>query len=508
MARYWNGISDGLSWTGKMGLLCRHLCLCKTSAVILLASLCGCAPMRNDAKPYPEIAPEQIRLADGIRLARDGWPSARWWTGYNDAQLNALIEQGLAASPTMTIAKTRVAQTRSQVEIVRAGVDFPLVLFGAIDQEHVSSKGFLGAYAGKQPSIGADGPWYTEGIVGLGTNMNIDLFGQRRSQVDAAMGAENARIAEVSAVELEVATDVAQLYFESQTTFATIELLQQSHEVASFAVEAHRARYARGLESAVPAQDAIAQQLALERQIAAARARIIQLREALRALVGAGPDELADIKQVALPVVEPGLPATLSYELLTRRPDLQALRWYVQSSFDRIDAAKAAFYPSFNIRAFFGFNALHLEDLFNSDSKQINITPGLSLPLFDSGRLNANLDSARSASNVLISQYNQAVLNAIRDVARAGSRMQDLQEEVRLQERRVQATEFSRDSASARYERGLSNKLIAMQAHQPVIVERLALLDLNARRLSQDIALIKALGGGYRNETPLTLPPR
>jgi multidrug efflux system outer membrane protein len=79
---------------------------------------------------------------------------------------------------------------------------------------------------------------------------------------------------------------------------------------------------------------------------------------------------------------------------------------------------------------------------------------------------------------------------------------------VRLQERRVQATEFSRDSASARYERGLSNKLIAMQAHQPVIVERLALLDLNARRLSQDIALIKALGGGYRNETPLTLPPR
>jgi multidrug efflux system outer membrane protein len=486
----------------KYAWLCRCLCLCA------LAGFCGCAQIRKESKPYPQIPEEQVRLAEGIRLVRDGWPSARWWTQYNDAQLNALIERGLAAAPTMSIAKTRVAQTRSQVEIVKAGIDLPLVLLGAIDQEHVSARGFLGAYAGNQPLIGADGPWYTEGIVGLGTNMNIDLFGQRRAQVDAAMGAENARIAEVSAVELEVATDVAQLYFGIQTAFATIELLQQSHEIALFVVEAHQARHARGLESEVLTYDAVARQLAVDRQVTAIRARIAQLREAMRALIGARPDDLAHIGQVALPSAEPALPGTLSYELLARRPDLQALRWYVQSSFDRIDAAKAAFYPSFNIRAFFGFNALHLEDLFNSESKQINVIPGMSLPLFDSGRLNANLDSARNASNTLIVQYNQAVLNAVRDVAVAGSRVQALQEEMRLQERRLQAIEFMHASASANYGRGLASKLAAMQARQPVIVEQLALLDLNARQLSQDIALIKALGGGYRNGTPLTPSPR
>jgi multidrug efflux system outer membrane protein len=486
----------------KYAWLCRCLCLCA------LAAFCGCAQIRKESKPYPQIPAEQVRLAEGIRLVRDGWPSARWWTQYNDAQLNALIERGLAAAPTMSIAKTRVAQTRSQVEIVKAGIDLPLVLLGAIDQEHVSEKGFLGAYAGNQPLIGADGPWYTEGIVGLGTNMNIDLFGQRRSQVDAAMGAENARIAEVSAVELEIATDVAQLYFGIQTALATIELLQQSREIALFVVEAHQARHARGLESEVLTYDAVARQLAVDRQVMAIRARIAQLQEAMRALIGAGPDDLAHIRQVALPSVEPALPGTLSYELLTRRPDLQALRWHVQSSFDRIDAAKAAFYPSFNIRAFFGFNALHLEDLFNSESKQINVIPGMSLPLFDSGRLNANLDSARNASNTLIVQYNQAVLNAVRDVAVAGSRVQALQEEMRLQKRRLQAIEFMHASASANYGRGLASKLAAMQARQPVIVEQLALLDLNARQLSQDIALIKALGGGYRNGTPLTPSPR
>ncbi len=75
------------------------------------------------------------------------------------------------------------------------------------------------------------------------------------------------------------------------------------------------------------------------------------------------------------------------------------MRWYVQSSFSRIDAAKAAFYPSFDIKAFFGVNALHLFDLFTHASQQINLIPGLCLPIFEGGRLNAKLSGARDASN-------------------------------------------------------------------------------------------------------------
>jgi multidrug efflux system outer membrane protein len=464
--------------------------------------------MQKDSAPYTEIPAEQVRLAVGIQLARDGWPAARWWTNYHDAQLDALIEHALAASPTMIIAKTRVSQARSQVEIVKAGLDLPLVLFGAIDREHISANGFLGPFAQNEPALGLTGPWYTEGIIGVGTSINIDLFGRHRSEVSTAMGAENARIAEVSAVELEVATDVAQLYFGIQTTYATIDLLRQSRDVAAFAVEAYSARHARGLSSEVLMHEALSQQLAIDRQITGAQARITELREALRALLGADAGALTELKKMPLPTVESSLPSALSYELLARRPDLQALRWYVQSSFNRIDAAKAAFYPSFDIRAFFGLNALHLDDLFDISSKQINIIPGFSLPLFDSGRLNANLDSARSASNVLITQYNQAVLNAVRDVAVTGSRLQDLNSQIRMQEQRVKAIEFTQDSAAARYERGLANKLVAVQARQPVIVERLTLLELNSRQLIQDIALIKALGGGYRTDAPLALVPK
>ncbi|MEJ0004135.1 MAG: MdtP family multidrug efflux transporter outer membrane subunit [Pararobbsia sp.] len=429
----------------------------------LACALAGCALIHHDGAPYTPIAADDIRLADDIHLARDGWPSANWWTGYGDAQLDALIDRALAGSPTMVIARTRVAQAKSDVELVKAGSNLQVVALGLLDREHVSANGVLGPFAMNDPALGFTGPWYTEGIVGLGASLNLDIWGKQRAQVAAALGVQNARLAETSAVELEISTDVAQLYYGIQTTYQLIGLLEASQQVATFAIDAHAARAARGLESQTSVETAHAHQLAVQRQIVNARTQVKQFRESLRALIGAGADDLPDIAPVPLPAARAILPSTLSYELLARRPDLQAMRWYVQASFDRIDAAKAAFYPDFDIKAFFGVDALHLADLFTHASQQINFIPGLYLPIFDGGRLNANLGGARTASNLLIEQYNQAVLDAVRDVAQTGNRLQDLNTEAQLQMQKVQAVSFARDSAEAHYRRGLADQLTAME---------------------------------------------
>ncbi|SMG07163.1 MdtP family multidrug efflux transporter outer membrane subunit [Paraburkholderia susongensis] len=474
----------------------------------LSTMLPGCALIHHNGKPYAEIAPEQINLASDIHLARDGWPDARWWTRYHDAQLDALIDQALANAPTMVIARTRVAQAKSDVELAAAGSSLQVAALASLDRTHVSANGFLGPFAKNEPEAGLTGPWYTEGIVGLGASYDIDLWGKQRAQIAASLGVSNARLAETSAVELEISTDVAQLYYGIQTTYQLIDLLNESHAIAMFAVQAHEARAARGVESRTPLEEARAQQLAVERQIVSAQGQIKQLRESMRALVGAGPNGLPAIEPVSLPRSQAALPATLSYELLARRPDLQAMRWYVQASFSRIDAAKAAFYPSFDIKAFFGFDALHLADLFTHASQQINLIPGLYLPIFDGGRLNANLSGAREGSNLLIEQYNQAVLDAVRDVAQAGSRLQALDTETGLQTQRIESVAFERDSVEASYRRGLTSQLAALEAHQPVIAAQAELLTLNAQTLSQEIALTKALGGGYRADPPVELKPR
>lgn len=467
-------------------------------AALLCYALAGCALIRHDSQPSAQIDPDRIRLADDIHLARDGWPSARWWTGYGDAQLDALIERALKDAPTMKVARMRVAQAKSNVALVKAGTNLQVTALGAIDREHVSAHGFLAPFAEDEPAAGFDGPWYTEGIVGLGASLDVDLWGRQRANVAASLGVQNARLAEASAVELELSTDIAQLYYGIQTTLQLVQLLEQLRDVEAFAVETHRARAATGLEAQTLTEAARAAQLAVEQQIVAAQSRVKQLRESLRALAGAGPADLPEIAAVPLPKPAASLPPTLGYELLARRPDLQAMRWYVQASFDRIDAAKAAFYPSFDIKAFFGVNALHLADLFTHASQQINLLPGLYLPVFDGGALNANLSAARTASNALIEQYNQAVLDAVRDVAVTGSRLEALDAQAGLQTSEVEAVSFTADSADGQYRSGLGSRYAAVEARAPLIGERIALLRITGQQISEEIALTKALGGGYR----------
>lgn len=293
---------------------------------------------------------------------------------------------------------------------------------------------------------------------------------------------------------------VAQLYFAMQATFQKIALLQELEGIARFSVEAHEHRTRRGLEDSVDVANAQAEQLAARQQIISAEGMLTQYRETLRALIGADAQSMPAIHPVALPALQETLPPSLSFELLARRPDLQALRGYVTASLSQVDAAKAAFYPHFDIKAFWGYNALSVGDLFKSSFQQINLLPGLYLPIFDGGRLNANLQSVRTASNILIKQYNQAVLDAVRDVAISSSQLNDLNQQRALQQLKVTAAQTTTDSARAHYQRGLLSRYAAEEARRAVLAQQLLLLDIETQRLSTDITLIKALGGGYRGQ--------
>jgi len=471
----------------------------------LCSCLGACALIHHDSPPAALIPPEQIRLADDIHLASEGWPSAQWWEHYHNPQLDTLINRALKQAPTLAIAREHVSQAHAQVELIRAGTDLQVSATAEADRERVSGHGFLSAYASQNPAIGAFGPWYWTGLVGAGAHYDIDVWGKQRDLVWAALGEQNARRAEAAQAELEVATGVAQLYYQIQIVYASLDLLQQLRSVEVIELDTRAARHERGLEAVTQSAEARSQLLALDQQIASAHEQIVQTREALRAVLGAGPDDLPDITPVALPAPSVGLPSTLSFELLSRRPDLQAMRWLVEASFDRIDSAKAAFYPSFDITAFFGFNALRMRDLFTHSGQQINLIPGLTLPIFDGGRLNAGLHGARTASNTLIEQYNQAVLDAVRDVAQTGSQIDDLDHRAQLQRERIDAVRVASDSAEAQYQRGLADRTAAIQAKAPVIQGQLSLLQLNGDELEAEIALTRALGGGYRSDDQ---PPR
>lgn len=477
----------------KTGL--RRRILCGISATVLS----GCALIQDDPGQVPLSNPQQAELAQVIHLANSGWPSARWWENYHDRQLDMLINRAIQNSPTMQAARLRITQSQSTVEMAQSAMGLQATAVAAQNHMRITNKQFTWPYSYSLP-IDSKGPWYTLNTVGVGATLNVDLWGADRARVAAAMGEKNARLAETAAIELDIASSVAQLYFMMQTTFQKIELLQQLEEVAQLSVQAHEHRSRRGLEDNVDIAGAEAERLGAQQQVIAAQGSLTQYRETLRALIGADASTMPDIHPVAMPVVQQTLPPTLGFELLARRPDLQALRGYVTASMGQIDAAKAAFYPHFDIKAFWGYNALQVGDLFKYSFQQINILPGLYLPLFDGGRLNAHLKSVRTASNILIKQYNQAVLDAVRDVAISSSQLNDMNQQVLLQQKKVEAANVSTRSVHAHYQRGLASYYASQEARRMAMTQQLVLLDMQAQQLSTDVSLIKALGGDYRGQ--------
>ncbi|WP_202301739.1 efflux transporter outer membrane subunit [Dryocola clanedunensis] len=466
----------------------------KPLSVLLCMLLTSCALMNNDDTPLKQIQGSDVVLPADLQLTNASWPQEQWWKTYRDPQLDALIDRAIKNSPSMALAHAKVQQARSDVQLIESGSNLKIFGTASIDRAHVSSNGYLGPFANDRPALGLTGPWYTEGIVGLGATLDIDIWGEHRSQLEAGMGVQNARKLEASAVSLEISADTAQLYYAMQTAGQLIALLEEQKAIESYALQSHEARAARGLESRADAEAAKAHLLTVEQQISSAKQQRVKYRESLRLIVGGG--ELPELKPVSLPVPSTRLPASLNYQLLARRPDLQAAHWYVKSSMSQIDAAKAAFYPKFDIKAFFGFDALHLDDLFNHASQQINIVPGLYLPIFSGGQLEANLDKTRRQRDIMISQYNQAVLTAVRDVAVVGSEMQSLNEEAELQQQKITAASFTANNAAARFRRGLISKEAASTAGSQLVAEKIKQLTLNSSIVSSDIVLNKALGGG------------
>ena len=465
----------------------------------------GCALIHEEVQPLPQVPAENIKLADTLKLARDGWPETQWWRRYNDPQLNALIERALRDAPRIVEAKARVMNAQSLVGLTQANTGALVNFAAAIDRQRVSENGFLGLYAKKIPELGISGPWYTAGTLGVVGSYQFDFWGKNKALVQSALGAKNASLAEAAATELILSAQIARVYFNIQTLYAMLELLKKSQAIESRMIVAHQARAARGLEAITLTEQAKAHKLELDRQITGVENNITGLRESIRALAGIGPEEKLAITATPLQAKVGGIPDSLGFELLQRRPDLQALHWYVQSSISRVDAAKAAFYPSFDIKAFLGLNSLHLNELFQGSSRQYNIIPGLSLPLFDSGRLNAQLKSSQSETNIIIAQYNEAVFEAIREVAQAGIELQSLQQQKAIQEHKIKATMASYLSESARYKTGLSDTIISSKAELPVIFEHSVQVVLLATQIDTEIALTVALGGGYNTAQP-TLP--
>ena len=295
---------------------------------------------------------------------------------------------------------------------------------------------------------------------------------------------------------LEVA--VTQAYLRLSQAHAQLELAQSVLKQREHVLQLTRQRVAAQLDSSVDLKQAELALPVAREQIAAAQESIALLHAQLAALLGAGPDRGASIARPQLQAVRPaGLPSRLPSELLARRPDVVAQRWRVEAQLQDIKAAQAQFYPSFNLAGLVGLQSLGFSKFLQGGSQVANLGGGLSLPIFDGGRLRSNLALRNAEYDIAVEQYNQTLVDALRDVASQITSIHWLQERSAYQEQALDTAQQAYQLAVQRYQTGLGNYLQVLAAESQVLTQQRARIDFDARAFDLDMNLVRALGGGF-----------
>jgi multidrug efflux system outer membrane protein len=469
----------------------RHLKLIPIAAAALLSG-CISVPPDTDKAQGPDFA--KAEHAASIRLPADAWPADQWWLAYRDPQLDALVARALRDNPGLAVAAARVASARAAFGAEVANEGGRVDLASGLNRQRYSSNGFF------PPPIG--GAWFNDANVAVRASYDFDWWGRHRALIAAALGETNASAAEAAQVRQTLAASVVQSYLRLQMLWARQDNTKALMAVQRDLVADRRARMAHGLVSADALESAEQDLASLQEQAARYDTDAAREREGLRALTGGDAAALDDLAHVQPAPATDAVPRALGMELLARRPDLQAARWRVEAQLGRVAASEAAFRPDINLAAAIGLDATSLGKLLRYPSRTPLIGATLDLPLFDSGRLHAQLGQARSSRDELLAEYNEAVLNAVRDVAREAATLQGIAQETNAHAATTQASRKLAANAEARLARGLADRAAVLQARLAVLRQRDVELQLTDARLQTQVALVKALGGGYHATSP------
>lgn len=459
----------------------------------LIFMLVACAPEHATVSP---IKTQATAAAVNTQLSHADWPKSEWWKDYNDPQLNSLIAKAIADAPDMEIARQRITLAEAQAKAAVAA-DGPQLDFSAdVERQKMSAEGLMGPFALTDPAAGTTGPWYTNGTFGLTAGWDLDLWGKNRAKIEARIGKVNAQKAELEQTRQLLASSVARLYWEWQTEAAVGDVLTQIKQEQENIIGADRELYQHGITSSVEGVETDINASKTDEQLADVHGKMKAIEARLNGLTNTPSITLA---RHALPDVEASLPSTLGYALLARRPDLQEAHWYIEASMSEVEAAKAAFYPDVNLMAFLQQDALHLSDLFRSSAQQMGVTAGLTLPVFDSGRLNANLDIAQAQNNLSVANYNKAVVEAVNQVARTASEVETLTAKNQHQRKVEKDAARVVGLAQARFSAGIIAGSRVSEAKIPALKEQIAGLMLQGQYVDATLQLTSALGGGYHH---------
>lgn len=460
------------------------------AAAAMVLALAGCADMGTlDANAPLRDAASLGLVADPAAVPASTVDS-QWWLAFGDPQLNGLVAQAVQGNPNLQVAQARLARARASGDITAAAGKPQLN--GSLD---LTRQKFSENYIYPSP---LGGSIQETGTLQLNGSWEIDFFGKNRTALDTALGAANAAAAEADAARVLLASNVARSYLQWARLDDQLSVAQRTLAQREETLRLVRDRVSAGLDTRLELRQSEGGLPEARQQIEALNEQVAIAMHALDALVGQ-PNATAALRPPVLSALQPiALQPVLPADLLGRRADIAAARWRVEAATQDVANARTQFYPNINLVAFAGFQAIGFDTLLKSGSQQWGVGPAIRLPIFEGGRLRANLRGKSADLDAAVQSYNGTVLDAVRDVADQVSSSQSIGRQQAQQREAQGAAESAYDIAVQRYRAGLGNYLNVLTAETSVLVQRRQAVDLAARALDTQVGLARALGGGWQ----------
>jgi NodT family efflux transporter outer membrane factor (OMF) lipoprotein len=460
---------------------------------VLLASLlalCSCAQI-----PDQGTSPRMVETGDwtqGLPHRKGAWPDEHWWVRYGDPQLDQLIREGLNHSPTLAAAGARLAKASADIDLTDSATQ-PQLSLNADAETAKQSYNLL------MPRSSLPKGTHGYARTTLDFSWELDFWGKNRAALAAATSQRTAAAAEAAEARLILTTSIASAYADLARLYAAEDNALRAVEIRRHSAQLRQQRFDNGLESRSGVSIEQSRYQSAQVQLLATRQQLALTRNRLAALLGKGPERGLSIARPQVSLSQAlDLPQTLRLELLGRRPDIVAARMRAEAAQKRIEESKAAFYPDVNLSAFIGLQSLGLSNLTKTGSEIGSVGPAISLPIFSGGRLSAQLKGAQADYAEAVANYNQTVNQALQSVADAAISKRELKQQL---VHGLEAEHAAREAwlvAQNRYHGGLANMLEVLNAEDTLLASQNALTDLEAQAFIQDVALTRALGGGFR----------
>ena len=456
----------------------------------LAVSACDLAP---DYK-VPETPPvTQFKESGNWTQATPGDQISRgaWWTIYGDATLNRLEGQIDGSNPTIAEALARYDAAEGFLSEAQSGI-FPIINAGG----HATTN----KQSANRPLRSANQPnYYGDDLAGASFAWDLDLWGRIRNEVTVGKAQAESAYADLANVRLSLEARLANSYLELRGLDAQAKLLTDTVAVYSKALQLTNYRHDQGISSGLDVGQAQTQLATVQAQLSDIEARRALFEHAIASLVGTPASNFSIApKIVALKVanVPTGLPATL----LQRRPDVASAERQVAATNAGIGVARAAFFPDISLGALGGFQDTGLGPLLAFPNSYWSLGPAVTMPIFNGGLLEGELDVAKAQNAAATARYRATVLKAFQDVEDNLALLNRLATESDSEGVAVASAVRTENLAMALYQNGALNFLEVVVAQTTALNAQEVAIGIETRRLEASVGLIGALGGGWSTE--------